>query len=158
MSDYWTERAVPILKALETPADPQLAQSKILSLGHGGAQALGVDLADDAVYDTILQLGDAEYVSWDELSRSGGRGAHFLGLRVTGRGLQVLGQWPRFELLISPLTFAALLDALADYAPDDEAKSMRRAADIVRSIAATAFKSLILGAGGQLARNALGLP
>lgn len=26
MSDYWTERALPILKALETPVDPQLAQ------------------------------------------------------------------------------------------------------------------------------------
>jgi hypothetical protein len=158
MSDYWTDRAVPILKALETPTDPQLAQSKILSLGHGGAEALGVDLTDDVVYDTILHLADAGYLSWDELSRSGGRSAHFLGLRITGRGLQVLGQWPRFELLISPLTFAALLDALADYAPEDEAKSIRHAADIVRSVAATAFRSLILGAGGQLARNALGLP
>jgi hypothetical protein len=158
MSDYWTERAVPILKALETPLDPQFAHSKILSLGHGGAHALGLELSDEAVFDTILQLGDADYVSWDELDLSGGRSAHFLGLRLTGRGLQVLGQWPRFELLVSPLTFAALLDALADYAPEDDANSIRGAADIVRSVAATAFRSLIFGAGGQLARNAVGLP
>jgi hypothetical protein len=64
----------------------------------------------------------------------------------------------RFEAIISPLTFAALLDALAEYAPADEATEMKRAANFVRRVAGTTLTSLALGAGGQLLRGALGIP
>ncbi len=159
MSDYWTDRALPVLRALEAPTDPYFADTRILSLRHRRPEgALDLALSDDAVYDTILQLDDAGYVEYHEISREGGGGAHIIGLRVSGRGLQVLGEWPRFELLISPLTFAALIEALADYATDEEATWMRQAADTVKGVGITAFRSLALGTGGQLARNALGLP
>jgi hypothetical protein len=158
VSDYWTDRALPILRALDAPTDVDFQQTRILSLGNGGVGALGLDLSDDAVYDTILQLQDAGYVEFDDISREGGGGALIMGLRLSGRGMQVLGQWPQFGLLISPLTFAALLDALAEFAPEDEAKAMKRAGDIVKSLSAKAFRSLVFGVGGELVRNALGIP
>ena len=159
MSDYWTDRAVPVLRAIQSPLDSQFDQSRILSLDRGRAEkSLGVALSDDVVYDTILQLGDAGYVEYNDITLHHPAGAHIMGLRLTGRGMQVLGEWPRFELLVSPLTFAALLDALADFAPEEEARAMRRASEIVKKMAAATLRSLVLGAGGQLARNALGLP
>ncbi|HEV7529183.1 MAG TPA: hypothetical protein VGO29_09835 [Solirubrobacteraceae bacterium] len=69
-----------------------------------------------AAHDTILQLSDAGYVEFKNLSYEIAGGAHISGLHITGRGLQVLGEWPRFEAIVSPLTLAALLEALAEYA------------------------------------------
>jgi hypothetical protein len=158
MSDYWSERALPVLQALQSPADP-LLRDGFLSLGRERAGTrLALELSDDAIHDTILQLADAAYVEFKDLQYESGGGAHISGLHVTGRGLQVLGEWPRFEALVSPLTLAALLDALAEHAPEEEAKAMRRAANVVRRVAASTLKSLAFGAGSQLLRGALGLP
>jgi hypothetical protein len=158
MSDYWTDRALPVLRALEAPSDRNLRDG-FLSLGRGRAEKnLGIELSDDAAHDTILQLSDAGYVEFKKLGYETGGGAHFSGLHITGRGLQVLGEWPRFEVIVSPLTLAALLDALAEYAPADEAREMKRAASFVRGIAATTLKSLAIGAGSQLLKGVLGIP
>lgn len=155
---YWTDRALPVLRALEAPSNGQVRDG-FLSIGRGRAEKnLGVALSDDATHDTILQLHDAGYVEFKNVSYETGGGAHFSGLHITGRGLQVLGQWPRLEAIVSPLTFAALLDALAEYAPADEATEMKRAANFVRRVAGTTLTSLALGAGGQLLRGALGIP
>jgi hypothetical protein len=158
MSDYWADRALPVLQALQSPTDPSVRDG-FLSLGRGRAEKnLAVALSDDSVHDTILQLADAGYVAFKDITYEGGGGAHISGLHVTGRGLQVLGQWPRFEVLVSPPTLAALLETLADYAPQDEAEDMRRAASFVRRVGASTLKSLAFGAGSQLLRGALGLP
>ncbi len=120
---------MPVLRALEASSDDRVRDG-FLSIGRGRAEKnLGVELSDDAAHDTILQLDDAGYVEFKNVSYESGGGAHFSGLHITGRGLQVLGQWPRFEAIISPLTFAALLDAPAEFAPADEATEMKRAAN-----------------------------
>lgn len=158
MSDYWTDRALPLLRALEAPNDAHLRDG-FLSLGRGRAEKnLGIALSDDAAHDTILQLSDAGYVGFKNLSYESGGGAHISGLHITGRGLQVLGEWPRFEAIVSPLTLAALLEALAEYASADEAPEMKRAASFVRDIAGTTLKSLAIGVGSQLLKGALGIP
>ena len=159
MSDYWTDRAMPVLRALHAPTDPQFVQTRTLSVGRGrGTKTLDVGLSDDALYDTILQLRDAGYVEYDDITFHHPAGAHVFGLRVSGRGLQVLGEWPRFEQLISPLTMAALLEQLADFVPEEEAEPMRRSASLVKRMAGTVLRSTAVGAGSQLARHALGLP
>lgn len=158
MGDYWTDRALPVLRALETPNDAHVRDG-FLSLGRGRAEKnLGIELSDDAAHDTILQLRDAGYVEFKKLSYESGGGAHISGLHVTGRGLQVLGEWPRFEAIVSPLTLAALLETLAEYAPADEANEMKRAASFVRGIAGTTLRSLAIGAGSQLLKGTLGIP
>jgi hypothetical protein len=111
--------------------------------------------------DRLTQLDRASGASGLAGCHSGGcgwYGAHFSGIHITGRGLQVLGQWPRFEAIVSPLTFAALLDALAEYAPADEADDMKQAANAIRRVAGATLTSLALGAGGQLLRGALVIP
>jgi hypothetical protein len=158
VGDYWTDRAVPLLQVLANPSDDRV-RGGFLSLGRGRAEKnLGIELSDDATHDTILQLADAGYVEFKDITYESPYGAHFSGLHVTGRGMQVLGEWPRFEALVSPLTFAALLETLAEFATPDEAGQMRRAAAVVRRLGGTALRSLAMGAGGQLLRNAIGLP
>jgi hypothetical protein len=157
MSDYWTDRAIPVLEALANPDDP-LVRDGYLMLGFGRAEKrLQLGLSDDAIHDTILQLADAGYVEFKDVQYEAPAGAHFSGLFVTGRGMQVLGEWPRFEVLVSPLTLAALLEALAEYAAPEEAEDLRRAAAYVKRITGHALKSLAIGAGSQLLRGALGL-
>lgn len=158
MSDYWTDRALPVLRALKDPSDPQFVESRILTLGRGRAEkTLGVDLSDGAVYETILQLGDAGYVDYSDITFFHPNGAHVFGLTVSGRGMQILGEWPRFELLISPRTLAALLEALADYVPEEEAAPMRRSASFIRKMAGTTLKGIVVGVGSHYAKQALGI-
>jgi hypothetical protein len=93
MGNYWTDRALPVLRALEKPSDARVRDG-FLSIGRGRAEKnLGVELSDDVAHDTILQLHDAGYVEFNNISYESGGGAHFSGLHITGRGLQVLGQW-----------------------------------------------------------------
>lgn len=157
MSDYWEERALPVLQALRN-RDAPYGAAGVVMLGHGHDNDLGLDLSGREIEGTIWQLGDTGYVEYGEVHHIGGGGTMFSDLRVTGRGLQVLGEWPRFEAMISPATLAALVDRLAEYATPEEADQMHRAAGAIRRVATTGLRSVAFGAGGQLLRHALGLP
>jgi hypothetical protein len=158
MSEYWNERALPVLQALRT-RDAAYGAASAIKVFKGHGNDLGLDLSAGVIQDTILQLTEAGHVECDETHGiGGGHGMIFVGLRVTGRGLQVLGEWPRFEAMISPATLATLVDALAEYATTDDAEQMHHAAKVIRRIAATGLRSIVFGAGGQLLRHALGLP
>lgn len=158
MSNYWEDRARPVLDALHATDDPGIQDGILFLAPGGGDDALGLGLSVDALHDTILQLADAGYVEVGDISYYSPGGASITGLHVTGRGLQVLGEWPRFDVLVSPVTLAGALERLAEYAPASEAVEMRQAAEVVRRMGGTALKSLALGAGGALLRHALGLP
>jgi hypothetical protein len=155
----WEDRALPVLVALNESTDRNL-RGGILPVGPGnlGAAVLGLELSDDAVHDTILQLGDLGYLEYNDISYTTRGSATFIGLRVTGRGLQVLGQWPRFEALVSPATLAEVVGRLADYAAPQEAPPMKRAAEVIRRLGAAGLRSAAIGIGSQLLRGALGLP
>jgi hypothetical protein len=110
MSEYWHERALPVLQALRT-RDAAYGAASALKLVKGQGNDLGLDLSAGAIQDTISQLREAGYVECDVTHElGGGHGMIFVGPRVTGRGLQVLGEWPRFEAMISPATLATLVD------------------------------------------------
>jgi hypothetical protein len=145
--------------ALNESSDRNLTHG-ILPVGWGnrGAAVLGLELSDDAIHDTILQLSDVGYVEYHDISYTTGASATFVGLRVTGRGLQVLGQWPRFEALVSPATLAELVDRLVDYAASGEEPPMSRAAGVIRRAGAASLLSAAIGIGSHLLRGALGLP
>jgi hypothetical protein len=90
MGNYWTDRALPVLRALEAPSDDRVRDG-FLSIGRGRAEKnLGVELSDDATHDTILQLDDAGYVEFKNVSYESGGGAHFAGLHITGAGYRCL--------------------------------------------------------------------
>jgi hypothetical protein len=129
-----------------------------LTIGHGrGGDALGIDLDDAAIYESLLVLREAGYVDY-QVELESGPGAHFMQLAVSGGGMQALGEWPLFDAATSPETIALMLEHLAPEAPtDEETANMRRAAAYVRSMAPAAFRSLATGAISAVIRAHLGL-
>jgi hypothetical protein len=94
---------LPVLTALATSKDYHL-QDGIFMVGTGnpGVETLGHEIEEGELFDALFQLRDLDYVTFNEPSYESSPGAIFSELRVTGRGLQVLGQWPRFEAMVSP--------------------------------------------------------
>jgi hypothetical protein len=155
VTNLWEDRALPLLVAL-TRSDDQQLRDGILMLGHGQGTFLGLDLADELILMTVLQLGDLGYVEYNNVELEGGSGAIITGLHVSGRGLQLLGQWPRFRALVTPATLAAAIEHLANYASPEEATVLRRAAAAVRRMGAAGLKSAAIHIGIQAARGFIG--
>lgn len=155
---HWEAVALPVLQHLVEKGDALHERGLLqLGLGQNGAKWLGVDIDDGELFDTLCQLHDLDYVSFN-LTLEGGAGALFVDLRPTGRGLQVLGEWPRFEAWSSPATLAAFAEQLAQFVAPDDRTRLERAAAYLRSQAPDAIKGAAVAAGSQLIRNALGIP
>jgi hypothetical protein len=154
--DYWAGRAVPILIAIRD-TDDQMIRNGILYFHRRDEDPLGLGLSGVAVHQTLLQLRDARYVDFDVeyVMPDGVAMTHF---ELTGRGMQVLGEWPRFETVTSPATLGTIIESLAGYADPQEVPQMRKAAKTIRGIGASALRAFVTGAGAAAARHALGLP
>jgi hypothetical protein len=154
--DYWAGRAVPILLAIRD-TDDQMIRNGIFYFHRRDQDPLGLGLTGVAVHQTLLQLRDARYVGFDvEYAMPDGIAmTHF---ELTGRGMQVLGEWPRFEMLTSPATLGTIIESLAGYAGPQEGPQMRKAAKTIRGVGAAALRAFVTGAGAAAARHTLGLP
>jgi hypothetical protein len=151
----WERRDFPVLQALAKSGDENV-RNGFLHVSRRGTAPLAIELSPDEIHESILALGDADYVDFS-LQYSGG-GATFTQLHVTGRGQQALGEWPLFDEIASPDTLALLLERLAEEAPsDEEADNLRRAAQYARSLGAASLRALAVSALSQLARVGLGL-
>jgi hypothetical protein len=137
----WEEQAMPVLRALEDPRDHNLKDG-FLSIERGeGGRTLGLEMEDGALVETLFQLRDLGYVVFTDPEYFGS-GASFTDVRITGRGLQVLGQWPRFEAMVSPSTLAEAVDRLGEFAPDDEQRTVfRRVAAYLRDKSAGTLRT-----------------
>lgn len=154
---HWESTALPLLEHL-VAKERALRDRGLLELGagQGGAEWLELPMTDGELHETLHQLRDLDYVGF-KVERAGGPSAIFLDLRLTGRGLQVLGEWPRFEAWTSPPTLAAFADQLAEFASPDDRTRLERAAVYLRSQAPGAIKGAAIAATSQLVRNVLGL-
>lgn len=154
----WTERDLPVLRALVESESPDALEG-FLTLGRGqGAVELGLDLDDAELHDSLLTLREAGYVDYTDLDYDIAPSAHFTGLAITGAGLQALGQWPLFDAATSPETVALFLERMAPEAPsEEETTNMRRAAKYVRSLGPGVFRSLATGAIAAVVRGSVGL-
>lgn len=152
----WESRDLPLLQAADDPANEQI-QRHYFQVGQGmAATAFKVDMSEDDIYAGLVALRDAGYVQFRE-SRSGGAHATVTQFAVTGAGMQMLGEWPRFESIVSPITLAAFLERLAEEAPTAEEESAARsAAGYVRGLAQGVLQSLATGVASALLRGALG--
>lgn len=154
---HWERVAMPLLERLVERED-ELREKGFLEVGGDrGREALGLDIDEGELFDGLFQLQDLGYITF-EVNREGGSGALFLKLQVTGRGLQVLGDWPRFEAWVSPETLASFAERLIEFAPANERTRLERAAAYLRQRAPGVIKGAAIAAGSQLARNAVGLP
>jgi hypothetical protein len=151
----WDKEALPVLGVLQDPQDRNLKDG-FLPVGQGaGAKALRLDMDEDVLVETIFQLSDLRYVSFGDYSGNLG----FTDLRITGRGLQVLGEWPRFEAMVSPATLAEAVERFAELAPDvEQRRRFRRVADYLRRKTAGSVRTTAIAIGAQIVRNSVGLP
>jgi hypothetical protein len=77
---------------------------------------------------------------------------------VTGEGQQARGEWPRFEMLMTPSTLAVLLEKMAERAASEEQRTiLKRAADYVRTLPGPAVRAAGVAVAIHLFRGAVGL-
>jgi hypothetical protein len=77
--------------------------------------------------------------------------ASWSGLRVTARGMQVLGEWPDLDQLTSAVGMKMLLDELAKSAPDVEDQgALRRMVGVVGEIGEGVALNALNTAAGDL--------
>jgi hypothetical protein len=156
----WEKQALPVLRALAEPQDHHLKDG-VLFVGPAerGRETLGVDIEEGELFEVLFQLRDLGYVEFSDPMYESGPGAAFSDLRITGRGLQVLGEWPRFEAMVSPATIAEVVERLAEFAPDDDQRSrLQRVAGYLRSKSKGTVKATAITLGAQSVRAVLGLP
>jgi hypothetical protein len=156
----WERYALPCLRSLADPSDHHLRDGFLaVGLGERGGDTLNLEIEEGVLFETLFQLRDLKYVAFSEPMYESGGGALFNDLRITGRGLQVLGEWPRFEAMVSPATLGAVIDRLAEFAPEEEQRTAyRRGAGYVRAKGARALKTSAIALGAQAIRGLLGLP
>jgi hypothetical protein len=155
----WERTALPVLRALSESDDRNISDG-FLFLGYGrhGAPDLGVDIEDGELHDAVLALADVGYVSVRDLEYDSGGGATFMGLRVTGAGMQALGQWPRLQVAMSPVTLLAVLERLQEYAPDAAARAdLEKAKDSAKGAAGSALKEAVASFTAQAIKAKFGL-
>jgi len=110
------------------PDDPYrrgLRAPRLLQIGQGAdGPAAGVELSEEAIYAGLLVLPDAGHGGSTTVAAGGGarNGDAVLCHRV---GMQMIGEWPRLEWIVTPLTLAVVLERLAEDAPADEQVSAR---------------------------------
>jgi hypothetical protein len=114
-------------------------------------------LTEQDVHVAVETLVDEGLVHYRDDSWNSAGGVHWMGIQVTGAGLQALGQWPVFDMLTSPEELGLLLDGLAQVAATDEEESnLHEAARSARGKSAEALRSVAAGALGALVRSQLG--
>jgi hypothetical protein len=138
----WERRDFPVLRALVDLDDENVRAGYLSLSGDSKTGALGLELSDAEIHDSLLTLREADYVHF-ELHPESGFGAGITRLQVTGAGFQALGEWPFFTEA-TPATLAALLERFADEAPtEEEGENARRAAQYVRGVSGDAFKAAL---------------
>ena len=141
----WERRDLHVLQLFARPGTIDAHGAFTLSDARLGA--LGTDFTFDETLQAIHALSDLDYVGghgWvegvpdvlpqDEPTEFPFEAIQYRHFFVTGRGLRALGEWPSFTDL-TPTTFAALLEWLADETADQaQAKETRAAAWDIRML------------------------
>lgn len=154
----WTKVDEPVLRWLREEGSSFLPQAWGLELGLRGSAEPSEEIEgltteqEDQALTRLLEYGLID----------GERGettafAHWLGLRVTGRGMQVLGEWPDLDQLAGAVGLKLLLNELAVHAPDTEDQSaLRRLIGIIGEVGEGTALSTLNSAAAELGDEASG--
>lgn len=82
-----------------------------------------------------------------------GRSTLWWRLRVTAVGLQVLGEWPDLDRVASAVSLRNVLLQLAGEAPQDEQKSLKRAAGLLGRTSAAVVRDALAELSSDAARE-----
>jgi hypothetical protein len=150
----WSDRDLPVLRYLHehAPRDELLSTNWHSKAAHPDLPGL----TEQDVHVAVETLVDEGLIHYRNDSWNTAGGVHWIGLQITGSGLQALGQWPVFDMLTSPEELGLLLDGLAEMAAtEEEENNLREAATTARSKSADALRSLAAGALGAIVRSQL---
>jgi hypothetical protein len=133
MSTLWQTVDEPMLRWLASlPAKDVF--NLLLSLGTREPETFthvdGITSID--ARDSLRRLVSHGLISGREKESIGG--SVWYRLRVAANGLIVLGEWPDLDRVASAASLHRLLVALADEAPDQEKKGLRRAAGSIGNL------------------------
>lgn len=150
----WDDRDEPVLRyLLENPPRHRILMTN--SMSDQPDERLP-KLSEAEFERAIETLTDAGYVAFRDLQHESGGGRYRIGFFVTGKGKQVVGAWPSFDVLGQPGELAAVLERLAELAPTaEEASNLRRAAKAIRKHGPAYVGALLKGALGAAVRGAL---
>jgi hypothetical protein len=84
-----------------------------------------------------------------------GRAVLWWRLRVTGLGLQVLGEWPDLDRIASAVSIRNVLVELSNDALPEEQKALKRAAGLLGRTSAEAVRDALAELGSDATREAL---
>jgi hypothetical protein len=150
--------ALAVLGAIAEPEDYNLRESGFLSFDAGGAHQLRLGLDGFIVHEALLALSDLDYIEWNEWQYTGGPTLDVTGLRVTGRGMQALGQWPSLLTATTPASLSHVLEMVAPYAADPEkAGVLREAAKEARRLTGPVLRRALVSGTVAVVREKLGL-
>ena len=152
------EDALAVLAVLAEPGDHHLREDQLLGLSAHEGDQLGLGLDHRVVHDVLLALGDLGYIEWDSWRYSFAPGLRVDGLRVTGRGMQALGQWPSLLTATTPASLSHLLEMVAPYAADtDKEGVLREAAREARRLTGPVLRRALVSGSTAYARQKFGL-
>jgi hypothetical protein len=148
----WLERDLPVLRYLrDNPPEGGLQDANWLDRQpHPGLP----QLTNADFYRAVVTLADVHYVTWEGQQGEGGGGVYWSSFKVTGEGMQALGEWPVLAALGEPPAFGGLLEQLAAMASSDEEEgNLEAAASRVKGVAPDLLRALFVGAAQTLARH-----
>lgn len=147
----WTEIDEPVLRWLREEPPSFLPETWNLRLGLrrsveppdevAGLDSEQMDLALTRLFDHGLIDGRRqETVGY----------AYWSALRLTARGMQILGEWPNLDQLASALGMKALLDEIAMSAEDPEDKrALRRMIGLIGDLGEGVAMNALNAAAGE---------
>jgi hypothetical protein len=106
------------------------------------------------VQQSLMRLRSHGLIDGSELAAM--QNSTWTGLRVTARGLIVLGEWPDLDRAATAAPLYRLLRALSDDAPEAERPALRRAAGVVARYGDEVLRGIAADVAGAAGSEAAG--
>lgn len=110
----------------------------------------GIDTLE--AHDSLMRLCSHGLIDGDQSGTVGYR--TWVKLRITARGLIVLGEWPDLDRVVTAAGLHGLLTAISEDAPEGVRSSLRRAAGVVGRTADDVVRGTAVGVARTLGREA----
>lgn len=148
----WTESDEPVLRWLQAEVPSFLPETWHLRLGLRDSVEPSEEVPElntEQVDQALTRLQEHGLIAGKRQETIGY--ASWSGLRVTARGLQVLGEWPDLDQLTSAVGIKMLLNELAQSAGDPEDQgALRRMVGVIGEVGEGVALSTLNAAAGDL--------
>jgi len=148
----WTESDEPTLRWLRDQGSSFLPETWNLQLGLRQSVELAAEvpgLDSEQMDRALTRLHEHGLIDGRRQETTGY--ASWSGLRITARGMQVLGEWPDLDQLTSAVGMKMLLDELAKSAADTEDQgALRRMVGVIGEVGEGVALNALNTAAGDL--------